>query len=46
MVNNIDKTGKVQFTMQATGDDGFEFFDLKLKMVTGKINVDVFFKTD
>ena len=30
--------------MQATGDDGLEFLDLKLKMVNGKISVDVFSK--
>ena len=41
-LNNIDKTGKIQFTMQAAGDDGLEFLDLKLKMVNGKISVDVF----
>ena len=43
-LNNIDKTGKIQFTMQAAGDDGLEFLDLKLKMVNGKISVDVFSK--
>ena len=43
-LNNIDKTGKTQFTMQAAGDDGLEFLDLKLKMVNGKISVDVFSK--
>ena len=36
--------GKIQFTMQAAGDDGLEFLDLKLKMVNGKISVDVFSK--
>ena len=30
--------------MQAAGDDGLEFLDLKLKMVNGKICVDVFSK--
>ena len=30
--------------MQAAGDDGLEFLDLKLKMVNGKISVDVFSK--
>ena len=43
-LNNIDKTGKIQFIMQATGDDGLEFLDLKLKMVNGIISVDVFSK--
>ena len=43
-LNKIDKTGKIQFTMQAAGDDGLEFLDLKLKMVNGKISVDVFSK--
>ena len=28
--------------MQAAGDNGLEFLDLKLKMVNGKISVDVF----
>ena len=41
-LNNIDKTGKIQFTMQAAGDDALGFFDPKLKMVNGKISVDVF----
>ena len=40
--NKTDKT--VQFTVQAAGDDGLEFLDLKLKMVNGKISVDVFSK--
>ena len=43
-LNNIVKTGKIQFTVQATGDDGLEFLDLKLKLINGKINVDVFSK--
>ena len=43
-LNNTDKTGKIQLTMQATGDDGLEFLDLKLKMVNGRISVDVFSK--
>ena len=30
--------------MQAAGDDGLELLDLKLKMVNGKISVDVFSK--
>ena len=30
--------------MQATGDDGLEFLDLKLKMVNGIISFDVFSK--
>ena len=38
----MDKTVKIQFTMQAAGDDGLEFLHLKLKMVNGKISVDVF----
>ena len=28
--------------MQAAGDHGLEFLDLKLKMVNGKLSVDVF----
>ena len=43
-ISKIDKTVKIQFTMQAAGDDGLEFLDLKLKMVNGKISVDVFSK--
>ena len=43
-LNYIYKTGKIQFTMQATADDEWEFLDLKLKMVNGKIGVDVFSK--
>ena len=43
-LNNIDKTGKTQFTMQAAGDDGLEFLDLRRKMVKGKITVAVFSK--
>ena len=43
-LNKIDKTGKIQFTMQAAGDDGLEFLDLKLRMVNGKISVNVFSK--
>ena len=43
-LNKIDKTGKIQFTIQAAGDDGLEFLDLKLKMVNVKISVDVFSK--
>ena len=43
-LNNIDKTGIIQFTMQAAGDDGLELLDLKLKMVNGNISVDVFSK--
>ena len=43
-LTKIDKMGKIQFTMQVAGDDGLEFLDLKLKMVNGKISVDVFSK--
>ena len=43
-LNKTDKTGKIQFTMQAARDDGLEFLDLKFKMVNGKISVDVFSK--
>ena len=43
-LNKIDKMGKIRFTMQAAEDDGLEFLDLKLKMVNGKISVDVFSK--
>ena len=43
-LNNIDKTGKIQFTMQNPGDDGLEFVDLKLKIVYDKISVLMFFQ--
>ena len=43
-LNNIDKTGKIQFAMQDAGDDGLEFLDLKIKIVDDKISVDVFSK--
>ena len=43
-LNKIDKTGKNQFTIQTARDDGLEILDLKLKMVNGKISVDVFKK--
>ena len=43
-LSNIDKTRKIQFIMQVAMDDGLEFLDLKLKMVNGKISVDVFSK--
>ena len=42
--NNIDKTGKIQFTMQAAGHNGLEFLDLNLKIANGKISADVFSK--
>ena len=41
---NMDKMGKIQFTMQVARDDRLEFLDLKLKMVNGQISVDVSFK--
>ena len=43
-LNNIDKAGKTQFTMQVARDDRLEFLDLKLKTVNGKISVDVLTK--
>ena len=43
-LKNIDKTGKIQLTMQVARDDRLEFLDLKLKTVNGKISVDVLTK--
>ena len=43
-LNNIDETGKIKFTMQVGGDEGLDFFDLKLKITNGKISVEVFSK--
>ena len=40
----MDKTGKIKFTMEIPGDTGLEFLDLKLKIIEGKIRVDVFGK--
>ena len=41
---SMDKTGKINFTMEIASDKGLEFLDLKLKIVEGKIRVDVFTK--
>ena len=43
-LNNLDDTGKIKFTMQIADETGLEFLDLKLKIVEGKINVDVYSK--
>ena len=43
-LNTMDKTGKIKFTMEVTGENGLEFLDLKLKIVEGKIKVDVYAK--
>ena len=40
----MDKTGKINFNMEVASDRGLEFFDLKLKIVEGKIRVDIFAK--
>ena len=32
-LNVMDKTGKIKFTMEITGDTGLAFLDLKLKSV-------------
>ena len=40
----MDKTGKIKFTMEIASDTGLEFLDLKLKIVEGKIRVDVYAK--
>ena len=43
-LNNLDDTGKIKFTMQFADESGLEFLDLKLKIVEGKVNVDVYSK--
>ena len=43
-LNKMDKTGKIKFTMEVAGENGLEFLDLKLKIVEGKIKVDVYAK--
>ena len=42
--NNLDDTGKIKFTMQVVDENGLAFLDLKLKIVEGKRNVDVYSK--
>ena len=44
-LNTMNKTGKIKFTMEITGDTGLEFLDLKLKINEGKIRVDVYGKS-
>ena len=43
-LNNLDDTGKIKFTMQFADENGLELLDLKLKIIEGKINVDVYSK--
>ena len=43
-LNSMDKTGKINFTLETDSDTGLEFLDLKLKIVEGKIRVDIFAK--
>ena len=40
----MDKTGKINFTMEIASDTGLEFLDLKLKILEVKNRVDVFAK--
>ena len=40
----MDQTGKINFTKEIASDTCLEFLDLKLKIVAGKIKVDVFAK--
>ena len=40
--NFLDKTGKTNLTMEVASNTGLEFLDLKLKIVEGKIGVDIF----
>ena len=42
---NLNGTGKIQCMMQVTNENGLEVLDLKVKIVEGKINVDVYSKT-
>ena len=44
-LNNMDKTGKIKFTMEIAGDTGLELLDLKLKINKGKIRRDVYAKS-
>ena len=43
-LNSLDKTSKINFTMEIENGTGLEVHDLKLKIVKGKIRVDVFAK--
>ena len=43
-INNLDDPGKIKFTMQVAEENGLEFLYLKLKIVEGKRNVDVYSK--
>ena len=44
-LNTMDKTGKIKFTMEITGDTGLEFLDLKRKINEDKIRVDIYDKS-
>ena len=44
-LNTMEKTGEIKFTMPIAGDAGLESLDLKLKMIEGKIRVDVYPKS-
>ena len=43
-LTSMDKTSKINFAMQIASDTGLGFLDLKLKIVEGKIRVDVLAK--
>ena len=43
-LNNLDDTAKIKFTMQVANENGLDLSDLKLKIVEGKITVDVYSK--
>ena len=43
-LNTLDDTDKIKLTMQVVNENGLEFFDLKLKIVEGKINTDLYSK--
>ena len=43
-LNNLNDTGNEKVMMQVADEDGLELLDLKLKIVEGKINTDVYTK--
>ena len=43
-LNNLDGTGKIKFTVQVADKNELAFLELKLKIVEGKINADVYSK--
>ena len=43
-LNSMDKTGKVNLSMEIASDTSLKFLDLKLKILEGKTKADVFTK--